>query len=230
MIQHLQDQAVQIRRERRAKRAGRQDLFGEEMRKSAGLGAVLQTAYRNLAVRQQFIGDHSQREEIGAPVYALGRQELFRRHVFRRAAEQALGPALFGRRREAEIHDDRQGNVVVLDKDVRRLEIAMGYLRMRHRERFGQLAQYGQARLDRLEQPATVFLHPALEILPVNEVHHNADPARTFVEIVDRADVRMTQLARDQDLATQRIDVAAILAMDLLEDLDGERNAELLVD
>src|SRR3954471_17659528 len=40
----------------------------------------------------------------------------------------------------------------------------------------------------------------------------------------------MTQPARDQDFAAQRFDIAAVVLMGLLENLDGERNAEFRIE
>src|ERR1051326_1639300 len=73
-------------------------------------------------------------------------------------------------------------------------------------------------------------LHPCFEVLTFDQIHDYADSLGPFIKVVNRTNVRMAQLARDQHFTAQRIDITPVVAMDLLEDLDRELDAQLVVD
>src|ERR1051326_8711828 len=72
-------------------------------------------------------------------------------------------------------------------------------------------------------------LHPCFEVLTFDQIHDYADSLGPFIKVVNRTNVRMAQLARDQHFTAQRIDITPVVAMDLLEDLDRELDTQLVV-
>ncbi len=227
MLHERQDQAIEFRRYGRAKGAGGDYVLGLEDRQCAYLVNVFETAGGYIAVGQQFVSEYSQGIEIRALIYVRKAKELLGRHVFWCAALQLILAVGVIRRGQTEVHDNWLGYVALSQKDVCGLEIAMGNQGMGDRQGSAKFGKQREAARHRVQQSAAILPQPVLQVMTLDQVHDDPDAAIAFIEIVDWADVGMAQPARDQHLAAQRLDVAAIAAMALLENFDRQGNTQL---
>lgn len=136
-----------------------------------------------------------------------------------------LGTAVLGDESEAEV--DELGIAIVVDEDVPRFDIAVdhaGFLGGLETE--GDLEGDGENFVFR-EGP--VFGHGPLEALAFEEFHDEVEPAVCAADGVNFDDVGMVDLGGEPGFVFEGEDAGFVVAVFLVEDLDGDFAAEKLI-
>ena len=135
-------------------------------------------------------------------------------------------------RRDAEV-GDLQPRLVGLDllvgrdEHVVRLDVAVDDpVPVREAERLQQLLRVGDRRVDRERAARHDQL---LEAAPLDHLHGDVVGALRLAAVVDGDDVRMREPGGRLRLAPEALDEEVVLRVALVQDLDGDAAAELLV-
>ena len=97
-------------------------------------------------------------------------------------------------------------------------------------QRLGDPAERDQPLRQGIQQPAAIVGDPLLEVHAGQQVHDDADTLRPLIQVVDRADVRVSQRPGDQDFLPHRVDLARVRTQLRLQDLDRQRDSKLPVE
>src|SRR5713101_1397127 len=151
--------------------------------------------------REGLVDHHPGRIDVGALVRDAG--ELFRRHV-RRGPLQDLRIRLLSSAEAPGDAEVRQYRALLVEEDVRWLHIPMDHaFPMRLPERRQQVAPELTRGVDR---QAPMLLQMSLEGVPLQVVHHIEVQALTFIDLVDRNDIGVSQIGEDASFADELLD------------------------
>ena len=153
------------------------------------------------APRQQLVRQHADRIDVGPVIDVRVARHLLRRHVLRRPEEHAVARERQRSRRR------RQGprypevahqRVTTGDQDVVGLDVAVDdALGVRIRERVADVPEDHE---DMIHRYCTTMHEPMPQRMTRLVRHHVIQQLTSFARIVQRHDVRMTELRDDLDL------------------------------
>ena len=174
---------------------------------------------------EELVEDDAEGVEIGALV-DLGAARLLGREVLRGADDRArLGHLARPGARDAEVGD--LDAALAVDEDVVRLDVAVDDpVPVREAQRREDLARVLDATLTGAGPRPTIEL---LQRAPVEVLHRDVVRVLRLAAVVDRDDVRMVQRGGVLRLAPEPLDELLVVRVAVVEDLDRDAAAELLV-
>ena len=185
---------------------------------------------RRLAVegrlsRQELVEDDAERVEIRARI-DLAAARLLGREVLRRPHDRArLGHLARPGARDPEVRHLHAA--LAVDEDVVRLDVAVDdAMPVREAERGEDLARVLDRDVDRSGAAADDQL---LEGAAVEELHRDVVRVLRVAAVVDRDDVRVVERRGVLRLAAEALDELVVVRVAVVEDLDRDAAAELLV-